>query len=210
MPYPRETSYRNGDVFSAFPSKYWAMHLHAHAAGNRIPLKYKNREHTRELERRSIGISLCNFGPLTYESGRFYSSFRTIVPEEQVIEYVHGYRKHRFYHKYTQAQLDSLRRILLQFCHDYNIAKTYQPDMWDINVHALKGDEGIFTHASIRSDVTDCHPQPELLRLLMGLAKDPGPDHDPRPVETAREVPAPVEEQAPEQSGEAEGGETEL
>ena len=41
--------------------------------------------------------------------------------------------------------------------------------MWDISENALRGDEGIFTHASVRSDVTDCHPQPEFVRMLMEL-----------------------------------------
>ena len=44
--------------------------------------------------------------------------------------------------------------------------------MWDISENALSGQPGIFTHTSVRSDKTDCHPQPELVRMLIELDKE--------------------------------------
>ena len=171
-PYPKEDYYVDGDIYQCFSSKYWAYHLGSHARGNKIPIQFKNRANTRKLERGSIAIEICNAGWLTWERGKFYSSFRTVVPEEEVIEYVDKYRGQRFYHKYTEAQIESLRQLLVFFCEKYDIPKTYQPDMWDISENALGGNPGIFTHTSVRSDKTDCHPQPELVNMLMNLERE--------------------------------------
>ncbi|MCS6834156.1 MAG: N-acetylmuramoyl-L-alanine amidase, partial [Flammeovirgaceae bacterium] len=168
-PYPGDTSFKDGDIFQCFPAKYWALHLATHAPTNKIPLVYKNIEHTRTLEKHSISIVLCNAGWLTWENGRFYSSFRTVIPEEEVVEYLDKYRGKRFFHKYTHAQIESLRQLLVFLCEHFGIPKTYKTDMWNISRNALEGNPGIYTHASVRSDVFDCHPQPELVRMLREL-----------------------------------------
>jgi len=174
-PYPKETYYEDGDIYQCFSSSHWAFHLASHGSGNQIPRKYKTRDNTRMLEKQAIGIEVCNAGWLTWENGKFYSSFRTVIPEEQVIEYVDKYRGQRFYHKYTNAQVESLRQLLEYFCDKYNIPKDYQADMWDISENALSGQPGIFTHTSVRSDKTDCHPQPELVKMLMELKGETTP-----------------------------------
>jgi hypothetical protein len=171
LPYPEETYYRDGDIYQCFNSRYWALHLASHARANRIPIQYRNKEHTRLLERHSIGIEICNAGWLTWENGRFYSTFRRVIPDDQVIEYVDKYRGQRFYHKYTDAQIESLRQLLVYFGEKYDIPLAYQPGMWDISEQALRGEPGIYTHTSVRSDKTDCHPQPELVKMLMELDK---------------------------------------
>lgn len=168
-PYPRDKGFEDGDIFQAFSSKYWAYHLASHSRANRIPAKYKTRTNTRMLEKAAIGIEICNAGPLTWQNGKFYSDFRTVIPEDQVIEYVDKYRGKRFYHKYTDAQVETVRQLLVYFCETYNIPKRYSPDMWDISEDALSGKPGIYTHTSVRSDKSDCHPQPELVRMLMDL-----------------------------------------
>lgn len=171
-PYPKEDYYVDGAIYQCFSSRHWAYHLGSHARGNRIPIQYKNRTNTRKLEKGSIAIEICNAGWLTWEHGKFYSSFRTVVPEEEVIEYVDKYRGQKFYHKYTDAQIETLRQVLVFLCEKYNIPKDYQADMWDISENALSGQPGIFTHTSVRSDKTDCHPQPELVQMLMNLKAD--------------------------------------
>ncbi len=171
-PYPNEDYYEDGDIYQAFSSKYWAYHLASHFSGNRIPAKYKNRTNTRMLEKMAIGIEICNAGWLTWENGKFYSTFRSVIPEDQVIEYVDKYRGQRFFHKYTDAQIETVRQLLDFFCDKYSIPRTYNPSMWDISEDALSGKPGIYTHTSVRSDKTDCHPQPELVRMLMELGEE--------------------------------------
>ncbi len=182
MPYTGETHYKDGDIFQCFPAKYWSLHLASHAQQNTIPAKFKNVETTRSLEKGSIGIELCNAGWLTWENGRFYSSFRSVIPEEEVIEYVDKYREKRFFHKYTQPQIESIRQLLHFFCDRFRIPKRYNADMWDISSKALSGTPGIFTHTSVRSDLTDCHPQPEFVRMLMELEQE---EYNPSVLSTA-------------------------
>lgn len=171
-PYENETSYEDGMIFSAFSSKYWALHLGVHNEKNEIPKRYKNKTHTRFLEKYSIAVSICNAGEVTWESGKFYSAFRTVVPDTEVIEYVDGYRGKRFFHKYTKAQVESLRQLLVFLCNKYDIPANYQPDMWELSENALLGRFGIFTLASVRTDKVRCHPQPDLVEMLMDLHKD--------------------------------------
>ncbi|MFT5914800.1 MAG: hypothetical protein ACJAWV_000790 [Flammeovirgaceae bacterium] len=168
-PYERENYYEDGAIYQTFSSKYWAYHLASHSRANQIPKKYKTVSNTRMLERGSIGIEICNAGWLSWENGKFYSTFRTVIPEDEVIEYVDKYRNKRFYHKYTEAQIETVRQLIVFFSEVYDIPTDYQTDMWDISENALSGKPGIFTHTSVRSDKTDCHPQPELVKMLMEL-----------------------------------------
>lgn len=168
-PYTNGTSFYDGQIYSVFPSKHWAMHLNTHLDSNSIPKKYKDRFHTRYLEKHSIAIMLCNAGALSWENGKFYTVYRTTVAEDQVIEYVDKFRGKRFFHKYTPEQIESLGKLLVYFCELYEIPLTYQADMWDVSDRALRGTPGIFSHVSVRSDVTDCHPQPDLIEMLSGL-----------------------------------------
>ncbi len=162
----------DGTIFSAFASKYWAVHLGIHAEGNGLPARYKKREHSRFLEKHSVSLQICSAGPLSWENGKFYTRMRTVVPENQVIEYVDKFREKRFFQKYSSAQIESLRLLLHYLCDRYQIPRTYYPDMWDISENALMGAPGIFTHVSVRTDKTDCHPQPELLHMLQELENE--------------------------------------
>ncbi len=171
-PYPNEKDYVDGEIFQCFSSKYWAFHLASHASWNKIPAKYKTTANTRMLERAAIGIEICNAGYLNYKMGKFYSTFGTVIPEEQVIEYSDLYRGQQFYHKYSKAQIESLRQLLVYLCETYNITNKYQEDMWDISENALSGNPGIFSHTSVRADKTDIHPQPDLVQMLRELETD--------------------------------------
>jgi hypothetical protein len=42
--------------------------------------------------------------------------------------------------------------------------------IFDINMDALGGIPGIFTHTSYRTDKSDCHPQKELVDMLCNLS----------------------------------------
>ncbi len=168
-PYTKGTSFSDGQIYSVFPSKYWAMHLNTHVDSNSISNKYKDRFHTRYLEKHSIAIMLCNAGALSWENGKFYTAYRTTIAEDQVIEYVDKFRGKRFFHKYTAEQIESLRKLLVYFCNLYQVPLTYQADMWDVSDRALRGTPGIFSHVSVRSDLSDCHPQPDLIEMLSGL-----------------------------------------
>ena len=162
--------FQDGQIFQCFSAKYWAIHLGLQAPENQIPFQFRTKVHSRLLEKHSIAVEICNAGHLVWEQGRFYSSFRSVVPEEDVIEYVDKYRQRRFFHKYTDAQIASLKDVLIYLTDKYQIPKTYQDEMWGTSVNALEGQSGIFTHASVRTDLAECHPQPELVNMLQNIS----------------------------------------
>jgi hypothetical protein len=41
--------------------------------------------------------------------------------------------------------------------------------MFDINIKALDGTNGTWTHTSFRSDKNDCSPQPKLIKMLQEI-----------------------------------------
>ena len=145
---------REGIIHKAFSSAHWAHHLGTKEINNTI------------LNKQSIGIELCSWGALTFKNGIYYNTAKEVIPKEEVITYVYPYRENRYFQKYNEKQLESLKLLLQYLCETYKIPKTYIPEMWEISKSALRGDKGIFTHVSYRKDKSDCHPQKELVEVL--------------------------------------------
>lgn len=157
--------HKDGEIVQAFSSKKWGYHLGLksnHFAPFGLPYK--------ELNSTSIGIELTNWGYLTKDAaGNFKTYLGKTVPSDEVIELDKPYRNYKFYHRYTDAQLASLRDLLIYLCDKYNIPKTFHADMFELNKNALSGVKGIFTHTSVRPDKWDCPPQPNLIKILQTL-----------------------------------------
>ena len=156
--------FKDGDIVQAFSSKYYAYHLGLKTNKN-VP-----------ITKSSIGIEICNWGWLTKkEDGKYYTYVNSVVPEEEVIELEEKFKGYKYWHKYSDAQLLSLRDLLIYLCDKYDISKKYQGDeIFDLNERALNGDSGIWTHVSYREDKFDCPPQPSLKRILSTLEAPSG------------------------------------
>jgi len=90
----------DGKVLRAFPDLNWAFHLGVRGA----PVN---------LNSKSIGIEICNYGWLTRTpDGRFLTYVNSEVPADQAIELERPFRAKRFYHRYTDRQLDSVSELL--------------------------------------------------------------------------------------------------
>jgi|GEM_PF-675463 len=166
--------YKDGELYQCFSSKKWAHHLGIHGRGNKLTgslAQYKTSEHNRLLNMQSVGIEIANWGQLTYKDGKYYSYANVEVPADEVTTYKKPYQGFKYYHKYSAAQIESLRKLLLYLCEQYRIPPTYHGDqIFKLYEPALRGDKGIFTHTSVRSDKFDCHPQPELIAMLKSLS----------------------------------------
>ena len=149
----------DGIIYQCFSSAHWAHHLGTH-----------NRNNT-QLNQQSIGIEICNWGALIEKGGRYFSTFNREVPKEEVIDYGMQWRGHRYFHKYKDEQLESLKTLLEYLCEKYTIPNTYQPDMWKLNTQAMNGTPGIWTHVSFRADKSDCHPQLSLIKMLKSFSE---------------------------------------
>lgn len=175
----------DGTLYQAFPSKYWAYHVNIMSKGNpdylrKIGLgKYANMATYTAIEKRTIGIEVCNWGQLHPLDGKYHTwassainpkySKEITVPENKVVEYPEKFRGFQFYEKYTDRELESLWRLLRYWCDRYGISKTYHHEMWDVAEGALDGSMGITAHVSFRFDKFDIHPQPEVIQMLQAL-----------------------------------------
>ncbi len=147
-----------GLIYKAFEPENWAYHLGLKTIAN---LK---------LNKASIGIEVCNWGQLILKNGKYFNYLNKEIPENEVVK-LPKFRGFEFYHKYNQAQLDSLKILLLFLCEKYNIDKSYNEDMFDVSKDALSGKNGIYTHVSYRADKNDMSPQPNLIEMLKNLNK---------------------------------------
>lgn len=155
---------RDGEVVQGYSSKYWAYHLGMSKRHfNVFDLPYKN------LDRTSIGVEICNWGWLTKKGDDFYTYVGSLVPSHRVMKLNQPYRGHQYWEDYTDEQIESVRKLLLLWKDRYGIDVSYNEDIWDVSKRALKGENGVFTHNSVRPDKTDVYPNPKLVAMLKGL-----------------------------------------
>ena len=155
----------DGEICQAFSSKFWAYHLGVKGdvfRANGLPAK--------SLDKLSIGIEICSWGPLEKRGDKFYNYVDREVPSDQVTELEKPYKGHKYYHRYTDAQIESTKNLLLYWRDTYGIDLTYnEKDMWSVSKRALSGENGVFTHNSYRKDKTDIHPCPRMITMLKTL-----------------------------------------
>lgn len=161
---PKNSNWIDGEVVQGFSSQYWAYHLGLkESTFQKFGLPYKS------LDKISIGIEICNWGQLTQKNGKFYNYVNKIVPDNEVVELPKEHRGFKFYHKYTDAQIDAVKDLLILWKDKYNIPLKYNSDIWDVTTRALKGESGVYTHNSVRYDKVDVSPQPKLIEMLQSL-----------------------------------------
>jgi len=156
----------DGEICQAFSSKYWAYHLGIKPDVFRsVGVPYQR------LDKLAIGIEICNWGPLTLKNdGKFYNYVDRVVPVDQVCTLEKPYKGYTYYHAYTDAQIESVRQLLVYWSKIYSIPLNYNlADMWNVSVNALKGVPGVYTHNSYRKDKSDISPQPKMIAMLKSL-----------------------------------------
>jgi hypothetical protein len=154
----------NGQIIQGFNSKYWAYHL---GLKKEVFVKYKLP--FIELDRISIGIELCNWGPVTFSKGKYYTYTNREIPKSEVVELDKPFKGYKLYYAYTNAQLESTEKLLYLWKERYSIPIKYDPKIWDISTDALKGNPGLYTHNSVRVDKNDVYPCPRLIKMLSSL-----------------------------------------
>ena len=158
----------DGEIAQAFSSKKWAYHL-----GIKPDVFRANALPYRSLDPLAIGIEICNWGPLTLKNdGKFYNYVDRIVPKEQVCTLDKAYKGYTYYHAYTDAQIESVRQLLVYWNKVHGISLKYnEKDMWEVSKNALSAVPGVYTHNSYRKDKSDISPQPKMIAMLKSLAQ---------------------------------------
>ncbi len=155
----------DGEICQAFSSKHWAYHL---GVKQEVFRAYKV-PYT-ELDKHSIGIEICNWGQLEKRGDKFYSYVDREVPKEAVTELETPYKGHKYFHRYTDAQIESVRDLLQYWKGYYNIDLTFDYDQcFTVNTKALRGENGLYTHNSYRKDKIDIYPCPRMITMLKTL-----------------------------------------
>jgi len=152
----------DGRVLQAFPEGCQGWHL--------------GRVGSDHMRRHSVGIEICAFGYL--KGGKTYVGGTVI--KNQVSELDEEFRGFYRWHKYSDAQIESTRKLLLhiakrdnidlkvglvEWIHKYggNKAFEFQQEAYEGNV------KGLLTHTNVRKDKYDNFPQPELIDMLLTL-----------------------------------------
>ena len=155
---------KDGEIVQGFSSKLWAYHLglaNKHFGVHGLP--YKN------LDKISIGIEITNWGQLTKKGDKFYNYVNQEVPAKDVCELETPHRGFKYFEDYSDAQIESVKQLLLYWRDVYDISLEYNEDIWGITTRALKGENGLFTHNSVRPDKVDVYPNPKLIQMLKSL-----------------------------------------
>lgn len=147
----------DGVILKAFDDKYWA---------------YNKDIDSVDFNSKSIGIEICNYGPLTMSrDGRFYNSVNEPVNERDVIKLDKPFRGYEYYERYTDAQIESTRTLLVHLINKHAITiegKIYNEKWFDYSSSWLKTG-GIRTHSQVRRDEYGIFPQKELIQMLNSL-----------------------------------------
>ena len=153
-----------GTIVQCFSSREWAYHLGLkRSAFSNMGVPYK------ALDKFSVGIEVCNWGMLKIKNGKFYNYVNGVVDPSEVTELDEPFKGHKYWHKYTDKQIESLRQLVVYLCETYDIPKEYNDDIWDLSKRAMKGEDGIFTHNSVRKDKSDIYPCPRIIEMLKNL-----------------------------------------
>lgn len=155
----------DGEICQAFSSKFWAYHL-----GIKPEVFKAYKVSYQSLDRIAIGIEICNWGPLTLKDGKYYNYVNREMPADQVTTLETPYKGFKYYHKYSDAQIQSVKDLLVYWKGIYNIDLTFNYDqMFTVNTKALKGENGLYSHNSYRKDKTDIYPCPRMIAMLKTL-----------------------------------------
>jgi len=155
-----DTKY-DGVMVQAFPEGGYGWHL--------------GKNGSQHMHTHSVGIEVCNFGYVV--NGKTYAGTR--VDDSQIVTLDKPFRGHKTWHRYSDAQIEELRKWILWIGERDSIdvrkglpewIKQRGVDAFEFNEDAYYGRvKGLLTHTNTRKDKTDMFPQQELLDMLLSL-----------------------------------------
>lgn len=151
----------DGTIVQAFPEGSYGWHLGDNGS--------------QHMHSHSVGIEACNFGPI--KNGLTYTGQK--ANPQQVVELKQPFRGAKFYHRYSDKQLSTLKSLILFIADrdDIDIRKGLIQEIknkgvggFEFNSDAYYGKvKGMWTHTNTRKDKSDMFPQQELIDMLLSL-----------------------------------------
>lgn len=144
----------DGKIMQCFDEKYWAGHVGKNVVDNR-----------------SIGIEICNWGALRMnKDGFLFNEGKEQMNPEDC--YNIDYRGFKWYHKYTNKQIESLIWLIEDIRSRHPKMQSnwanllqYKDPFGDLPVIST-GLKGLFTHGNIIPQKSDISPYPPLIEAL--------------------------------------------
>lgn len=158
----------DGVIYECFNPKYWSFHLGVKGTRGK-------------LDKNSIGIEICNWGPLDKKNGKYYGwpakkyknwTEKYEVKEAEVLKLDTPHRGYSYYHKITDKQIESLEKLLIYLVIEYNIPvnEIFGDDWYEYQDHVIKNvTPGIWNHVNVRKDKYDLCPDSRVTSILNGL-----------------------------------------
>jgi hypothetical protein len=151
----------DGVFVQAFPEGAYGWHLGDNGS-----------EH---MHSHSVGIEVCNFGYI--KNGVTYTGQKALA--SQIVELKQAFRGYKFWHRYSDKQLATLKELILYIADRDNIdvrkglveeIKAKGAGGFEWNEKAYYGKvKGMWTHTNTRKDKVDMFPQQELMDMLLSL-----------------------------------------
>jgi len=152
----------DGEVVQAFPEGSYGWHL--------------GRNGSQRMHTHSVGIEVCNFSFLN-SNNQTYSG--ATADSSQIVTLAHPFKGKSRWHRYSDAQIESLRQLILHIADRDNIdvrlglveeVREKGAAGFEFNEDAFYGRiKGMWTHTNTRRDKSDMFPQQELLDMLLSL-----------------------------------------
>jgi hypothetical protein len=147
------------------------------------------------LHRESIGVEICSMGGLTKggyykiingkntwitgQANFYYTAYGNVVAESQVFDLGWTYRFHRYFHKYSDKQIDQCRAIA-EHCRDeygMNVKAGLAEHIRKYGVEKGFGYildyanrvPGIYTHGNVFQGKNDIYPDPRMIDMILSL-----------------------------------------
>ena len=148
-------------MVQAFPEGCYGWHL--------------GKNGSQHMHTHSVGIEVNNFGYI--KNGKTYAG--TTAHESQIVTLAEPFRGYTTWHRYSDAQIESLR-LWMHFIAERDgiditaglpaLVKKIGAKAFEFNEDAYYGKvKGVWTHTNTRKDKSDMFPQPELLDMLTSL-----------------------------------------
>jgi hypothetical protein len=174
---------RDGTIYQTFEPDRWGYHLGIKGDDDYV-------------EKHSVGIEIVAAGNLykapDEEKFMFFPLFPNkagwkVIPTEEVTVLGSPWRMKNFYHKYTDAQIESIIFLIHMLRHDFGIEiQDKLGHFYEYNADVVaKKLPGLWSHSTVRADKNDIYPDPKLLEALDSYLAE-------YPNKKAEETPAPI------------------
>jgi len=139
----------SGNIYNLFNDEYWSYHLGPKCIGG-----------NKKMSMSTIGIELCNYGPLTKKNNKFYDVYGNLFTKDENDVLACEYRGQKYFCKLDNEQKDALVKLLKYLTKKHNIKYEFlmSNETFKTAQDAISFN-GIYTHANVRPDKFDLPTQ---------------------------------------------------